>query len=46
MRRTFKAKNLIRVRSGNAGSTKVILNGEDIGSLGKEGEEIEKEFSI
>ncbi len=39
---TFYAKDYIEITSYNAGSTKIILNGKDIGTLGKEGETIQK----
>ena len=44
--KNFKAKEKIKLKTGNAGSTKVILNGDDRGNLGKEGEAKEKEFHI
>lgn len=34
----------IRVRTGNGGSTNITLNGNNLGSMGQEGEIVEKEF--
>jgi len=42
----FYAKNDIIITTNNAGSTKIILNGKDLGPMGKEGQEIkDKKFS-
>ncbi len=42
----FYAKNNIVLSTNNAGSTKVILNGKDLGPLGQEGQTIkDKKFS-
>lgn len=42
----FYAKNDIVLSTNNAGSTKVILNGKDLGPMGKEGQSIkDKKFS-
>jgi len=36
--RAVRASSSVRISTGNAGSTKVILSGQDIGLMGKEGE--------
>lgn len=41
---TFIAKNTIQLKTGNAGSTRVSLHGVDQGTLGKEGEIVEKVY--
>lgn len=42
----FYAKNDIIISTNNAGSTKITLNGKDLGPMGKEGEQIkDKKFS-
>lgn len=44
--RTISAKNEIIMTTANAGSTKIIYNGKDLGQLGREGEVIRNvEFS-
>ncbi|MBX4186762.1 MAG: DUF4115 domain-containing protein [Candidatus Doudnabacteria bacterium] len=44
--KTISAKNEIIITSANAGSTKIIYNGKDLGQLGREGEVIRNvEFS-
>jgi cytoskeletal protein RodZ len=40
----WKGKEKIKVRVGNAGGISIILNGKDLGVLGKRGEVLEKEF--
>lgn len=42
--RTFKDNQKVKVKSGNAGSTQVFINGQDEGRLGKPGEVVEREF--
>ncbi len=42
--RTFRNPKKIKIKSGNAGSTQVIVNGRDLGKLGSAGEVIEREF--
>lgn len=42
----FAAKERVRVRTGNAGGTKVSLNGADAGSIGKKGEVKELQWKL
>lgn len=42
--KTFSAKEKISLRTGNAGSTKVFVNGVEQEPLGKEGEVVEHEY--
>lgn len=42
---TFSTNKQVLIKSGNAGSTHIILNNEDQGVLGEEGEVTEKEFA-
>ena len=46
VRKTFEAKEKILLRTGNAGSTKVFINGVEQESLGEEGEVIEHEYRV
>lgn len=43
--KVFEAQEKILLRTGNAGSTKVLVNGVEQESLGKEGEVIEREYT-
>lgn len=45
VKQIFQAKEKIKLKTGNAGSTKVLLNGKDLGILGQRGEVIEKTFT-
>ena len=40
----WRGKDKIRIRVGNAGGVDVVVNGKDLGILGKRGEVLEKEF--
>ena len=40
----FTAKEAIHLKSGNAGSTRILLHGVDQGLLGDEGEVVEKTY--
>jgi hypothetical protein len=42
---TFKATEKVTITTTNAGSVRVTFNGQDVGTLGKDGEEIKKDFS-
>lgn len=42
----FKGSNSIKIKVGNAGSVKLIVNGKDLGILGPEGEVVEREFKV
>jgi len=42
---TYKASQKITVTTNNAGSVRVAYNGQDVGSLGKEGETVKKDFT-
>lgn len=42
--KTFSAKEKLTLRTGNAGSTKVFINGVEQEPLGKEGEVVEHEY--
>ncbi|MBI4091326.1 DUF4115 domain-containing protein, partial [candidate division WWE3 bacterium] len=42
---TFEASQSVKLRAKNAGALKIKKNGEDLGYLGKEGEEKELEYS-
>jgi len=44
VKQIFTARESVKIKTGNAGSTKVILNGEDQGVLGEAGEVVEREF--
>jgi hypothetical protein len=41
---TFKATDKITITTNNAGSIRVSYNGQDVGVLGKDGEQIRREF--
>lgn len=41
---SWKGEKNIVIRAGNAGAVNVVLNGKDIGVLGKSGEVVEREF--
>ena len=41
---SWKGERSIVIRVGNAGAVNVVLNGKDIGVLGKSGEVVEREF--
>ncbi|HOL55920.1 MAG TPA: DUF4115 domain-containing protein, partial [bacterium] len=41
---SWKGERNIVIRAGNAGAVNVVLNGKDIGVLGKSGEVVEREF--
>ena len=43
--KTFQAEEKVLLRTGNAGSTKVFVNGVKQESLGKEGEVAEREYT-
>lgn len=43
---TFEAKEKIKLSTGNAGSTSVTVNGKSQGSLGNEGEIVEREYAV
>ncbi len=42
--RAVKAVSVVRVLSGNAGSTAVAVNGKDVGKMGEEGAVVEKVY--
>ena len=42
----FEAKTLVRLRTGNAGGTRVLLNGRDAGSLGDKGDVKELQWRL
>lgn len=42
--RVFSGDQPIKIYTGNAGSTRVIVNGKDQGVMGEEGEVVEREF--
>ena len=42
---TYKAAEKIVLTTANAGSVKAIVNGQDVGVLGKDGENIKREFT-
>ncbi len=44
--KSFQASQRMSIRLGNAGVVKVTVNGRAIGSLGKNGDVIEKEFTV
>ncbi len=41
----FSSNKKITIKTGNAGSTQIILNNEDLGTIGEEGRVVEKEFT-
>lgn len=43
-RKFFTANSKLKIRTGNAGSTQVIFNGQDQGRLGQEGDVVEREL--
>lgn len=42
--KTFSDPVSIKIKTGNGGSTSVVLDGQDLGKLGQEGDVVEKEF--
>jgi len=44
-KKTFKAKDSIRIKMGNAGGIDIFYNGEKLPPIGKNGEVVEKEFT-
>lgn len=42
--KTFRSRNSIRVKAGNGGSVRTIVNGKDFGPLGEEGQVVYKNF--
>ncbi|MEK7611235.1 MAG: RodZ domain-containing protein [Patescibacteria group bacterium] len=42
--KTFRSRNSIRVRAGNGGSVRAVVNGKDLGPLGEEGQVVYKNF--
>jgi len=43
---TFNPTTTLKVKAGNAGSVKIIKNGEDLGVMGKVGEVVETTYTI
>ncbi|MCL5411129.1 MAG: DUF4115 domain-containing protein [Patescibacteria group bacterium] len=43
--KTFTGKERIKIKTGNAGSTKIAINGKDQVVMGKENEVLEKEYT-
>ncbi len=43
-RRRWEARTYLTLRTGNAGATRVTLNGEDLGPLGEAGEVVERSW--
>jgi len=41
----WQGKNMVTVLAGNAGAVRIAYNGKDLGSLGKDGEVVEKRFT-
>lgn len=44
--REFDIQGQVKVQTGNAGSTQVFVNGSDKGTMGREGEVVEKDFNL
>lgn len=44
--KTVTAQNQIKVKLGNGGAVKLILNGEDLGVAGESGQVVRKEFTL
>ena len=43
---TFKAKRRLVVFTGNAGAVRVLLNGQNLGALGRDGEVLKKVYTV
>lgn len=44
--KVFNAEDSLTLKTGNAGSTKVTINGQEQDSIGKEGEVVEREYNL
>ena len=42
--KTFRSQSSIRIKAGNGGSVRAIVNGKDFGSLGEDGQVVYKSF--